>query len=56
VLDLLALGLPNKAIARELDVSGETVKWHIKNLFSKLSAGSRRHVVERARMLGLVAN
>ena len=39
VLDLLALGLPNKAIARELDVSSETVKWHIKNLFAKLSAG-----------------
>jgi LuxR family maltose regulon positive regulatory protein len=55
VLDLLGRGLPNKAIARELDVSGETVKWHLKNLFVKLSAGSRRHAVERARMLGLVS-
>ena len=55
VLDLLGKGLPNKAIARALDVSGETVKWHLKNLFVKLSAGSRRHAVERARMLGLVA-
>ena len=54
VLDLLGRGLPNKAIARALDVSGETVKWHLKNLFAKLSAGSRRHAVERARMLGLV--
>lgn len=54
VLDLLGKGLPNKAIARALDVSGETVKWHLKNLFVKLSAGSRRHAVERARMLGLV--
>jgi LuxR family maltose regulon positive regulatory protein len=55
VLDLLGKGLPNKAIARALDVSGETVKWHLKNLYVKLSAGSRRHAVERARMLGLVA-
>jgi LuxR family maltose regulon positive regulatory protein len=54
VLDLLGQGLPNKAIARALDVSGETVKWHLKNLFAKLSAGSRRHAVERARMLGLL--
>ncbi|NUS61933.1 MAG: hypothetical protein HOQ01_13380 [Lysobacter sp.] len=54
VLDLLGKGMPNKAIARALDVSGETVKWHLKNLFVKLSAGSRRHAVERARMLGLV--
>lgn len=55
VLDLLGKGLPNKAIARALDVSGETVKWHLKNLYVKLSAGSRRHAVERAKMLGLVA-
>jgi len=55
VLDLLGKGLPNKAIARALDVSGETVKWHLKNLYVKLSAGSRRPAVERAKMLGLVA-
>lgn len=55
VLDLLGKGLPNKAIARALDVSGETVKWHLKNLYAKLSAGSRRHAVDRARMLGLVS-
>ena len=55
VLDLLGKGLPNKAIARVLDVSGETVKWHLKNLYVKLSAGSRQHAVERARMMGLVS-
>lgn len=54
VLTLLRKGLPNKAIARDLDVSGETVKSHLKNLFVKLSAGSRYHAVERARMLGLL--
>lgn len=54
VLCLLASRLPNKRIAEALDVSGETVKWHLKNLFSKLNAGSREHAVHRARMLGIL--
>lgn len=54
VLKLLAAGLSNKLIARTMDISDETVKWHLKNLFAKLSAGTRKHVVDRARMLGLV--
>jgi LuxR family transcriptional regulator, maltose regulon positive regulatory protein len=36
-----------------MDISDETVQWHLKHLFSKLSAGTRRHAVDRARMLGL---
>jgi len=55
VLRLLANGLSNKLIARSLDISEETVKWHLKNLFSKLGAGARRHAVDRARLLGLVS-
>jgi LuxR family maltose regulon positive regulatory protein len=54
VLQLLTNGLSNKLIARTMDISDETVKWHLKNLFSKLNAGSRRHAVDRARLLGLV--
>lgn len=54
VLRLLANGLANKLIARTMDISEETVKWHLKNLFSKLNAGSRKHAVDRARLLGLV--
>lgn len=54
VLHLLQKGMSNKLIARNLDISAETVKWHLKNLFMKLSAGTRRHAVDRARMLGLV--
>jgi LuxR family maltose regulon positive regulatory protein len=54
ILHLLDKGLSNKMIARTLDISGETVKWHLKNLFQKLSAGTRRHAVDRARLLGLV--
>jgi LuxR family maltose regulon positive regulatory protein len=54
VLQLLAAGLANKRIALELGLSSETVKWHVKKLIAKLSAGSREHAVERARMLGLI--
>jgi LuxR family maltose regulon positive regulatory protein len=54
ILALIEKGMPNKQIARTLDISSETVKWHLKNLYMKLSAGTRRHAVERARLLGLV--
>lgn len=54
VLTMLARNYTNKEIARALDIGGETAKWHVKNITSKLSAGGRRHVVERARLLGLL--
>ncbi len=55
VLGLLNGGMSNKLIAKTMDISDETVKWHLKNLFSKLDAGTRRHAVDRARLLGLLA-
>ena len=55
VLGLLSQGLQNKEIAAASAVGQETVKWHIKNLFAKLGASSRRHAVARARMLGILA-
>lgn len=54
VLELLAGGLSNKRIAATMNVSEETVKWHLKNLFGKLNASTRDHLVNRARMLGLL--
>ena len=56
VLVLLDEGMSNKLIARALEISDETVKWHLKNLFTKLSAGNRKHAVDRARLLGLVGH
>ena len=55
ILALLARNYSNKEIARALDVGPATVKWHLGNLFGKLNVGSRRHAVQRARMLQLVA-
>jgi LuxR family maltose regulon positive regulatory protein len=37
-----------------MEVGEEPVKWHLKNLFGKLSAGNRKHVVRRAHLLGLL--
>jgi LuxR family maltose regulon positive regulatory protein len=54
VLELLARNLSNKEIALALAVGEETVKWHLKNLFGKLDAASRKHVVRRAHLLGLL--
>ena len=54
VLELLARNLANKEIAGAMGVGDETVKWHLKNLFGKLDAGTRKHAVRRARLLGLL--
>jgi len=54
VLGLLARNLANKEIAMAMQVGETTVKWHVKNLFAKLDAGTRRQLVARARILGLL--
>jgi len=54
VLQCLASNLTNKEIALALGVSDETVKWHLKNLFYKLKAANRKHLLVRARMLGIL--
>lgn len=54
ILQLLERGLTNKEIALGLGVTDETVKWHLKNLFSKLNVGTRKHAVHKARMLGML--
>jgi LuxR family maltose regulon positive regulatory protein len=55
VVRLLGRALSTKTIARTLDVSAGTVKWHLKNVFGKLNAVSREDAVNKARQLGLVA-
>jgi two-component system nitrate/nitrite response regulator NarL len=55
VLDLLAEGLPNKAIARRLGISDQTVKFHVASVSSKLGAHNRTDAVRRAVRRGLVA-
>jgi LuxR family maltose regulon positive regulatory protein len=56
VLELLARNLSNKEIALAMGVGEETIKWHLKNLFGKLAAGTRKQVVQRAQLLGLLVD
>jgi two-component system nitrate/nitrite response regulator NarL len=54
VLELVAAGLPNKAIARELGISEHTAKFHVGSLLSKLGAGSRTEAVTLATRRGIL--
>ncbi len=54
VLQLLAEGLPNKAIAHRLGVSENTAKYHVNAILGKLGAQSRTEAVIRATRLGWV--
>ena len=54
VLELVADGLSNKAIAGVLGVSDETVKFHLASIFGKLGASNRTDAVRLALRHGLV--
>ena len=54
VLSLVAEGLPNKAIARELSISEHTAKFHVGSLLGKLGAGSRTEAVTLATRRGIL--
>src|SRR4051812_15031626 len=47
VLELLAEGLPNKGIARRLEISDQTVKFHVASISGKLGAKNRTDTVRR---------
>jgi LuxR family maltose regulon positive regulatory protein len=55
ILKLIAQGLSNKEIARTLAIAPETVKSHVKRIFTKLGAEKRAQAVSRAQSLGLVS-
>jgi LuxR family maltose regulon positive regulatory protein len=53
VLQLIAEGLSNLAIAQKLFLSPETVKVHLKHIYGKLGVNSRTQAVARLRELNL---
>lgn len=55
VLELIALGLPNKTIASRLEISEHTVKFHVGSVMAKLGAASRTEAVTRAVRRGILA-
>ena len=54
IIELIGQGRSNKEIARLLGISPETVKSHVKNMFSKLGVERRAQAIYRAQNLGLV--
>jgi len=54
VLQLLAEGMANKAIAARLGISDQTVKFHVAAICGKLGAANRTDAVRRAFKRGLV--
>jgi DNA-binding NarL/FixJ family response regulator len=55
VLTLVAAGVSNKGIARELQVSPNTVKFHIAAILEKLDAATRAEAVVAALRRGELA-
>ena len=54
VLELLCQGLSNKLIARRLEVSENTVRWHVQAILEALGVSSRAEAAFAARTLGLI--
>jgi DNA-binding NarL/FixJ family response regulator len=54
VLELLATGLSNKEIARQLGISPATVKAHIAQISALLKAHNRTEAVANAHLAGLI--
>ena len=54
ILQLLAKGLSNRAIAERLFLALDTVKGHNRRIFDKLQVESRTEAIARARDLGLL--
>lgn len=54
ILVIIGHGSTNKAVARALEISPETVKSHVKHIFLKLTVRSRTEAVFRAGTLGLL--
>jgi DNA-binding NarL/FixJ family response regulator len=52
LLELVAAGLTNKSIARRLDLSINTVKYHLASIFTKLEARTRAEAVSEAARRG----
>ena len=56
VLALLAQGMPNKGIARELGISPKTVSNHVEHVYSKLGVSNRTGAAMYAMQYGIVGS
>ncbi|MCY1518996.1 HTH-type transcriptional regulator MalT [compost metagenome] len=54
ILSLVAQAMSNKRIALTLNITVETVKWNLRNIFAKLGVSSRYHAMVWAREQALI--
>jgi DNA-binding NarL/FixJ family response regulator len=54
ILQQVADGMANKEIARALGISDDTVKSHLRSIYSKLAVDDRTHAVTVARRRGII--
>ena len=54
ILRLVARGLTNRAIGRELWLTEQTIKFHVANLFRKFEVSNRTQLVVRALQLEII--
>ncbi len=54
ILQMLTPGLSNKAIAKQLNISDHTVKFHVSSIFQKLNVSTRTEAVAVGVRLGLI--
>jgi len=54
ILERLSIGLSDQQIASELFLSLNTVKWHNRQIYSKLGVSNRVQAITQARILGLL--
>lgn len=55
ILRLLADGLNSREMAEQLFLSVQTIRWYLKNIYSKLDVHSRSEAIARAKALNLLA-
>ena len=54
ILALLAQGYSGPEIANHLTLALSSVRWHLNHLYAKLGVNTKRHALDRARLLGLL--
>lgn len=54
ILNILASGRSYQAIADEIGISKDTVKYHIKNIYKKLQASNKLEAINKAQQLGII--
>ncbi|MBI3717242.1 MAG: helix-turn-helix transcriptional regulator [Sphingobacteriales bacterium] len=51
VIQLLALGLTYEKIAMQMDVSHQTVKMHLKNIYRKLNVQNKIEALQKVKLI-----